>query len=281
MSMWLSLYLVKAFHFIGSKNAPMRMQMLRMTGQKNQQVKPEARSPATPKRRPRPWFSSPKTKTKTACEAEAMHGEIYEKVKEASDVLANLNTVAAKNLVNLSNAAGYLMDKFTLADRLSRELTPSRMPAVTSSTSNIRAGMSPLHQHLVAGPAPCSTSSSPSHSSLTTLKSQCQQHPQPAACHSIRRLPCGEMVDGYGHVVTVAQDCDPRSCGGERDLSTPGEDSNIDEAVDNVVRAIYKRAKRDGDLGKKEEEAKKEDDTKAEAGSTGNRKRKLEDAEIS
>ena len=89
------------------------------------------------------------------------------------------------------------------------------------------------------------------------------------------------MVDGYGHVVTVAQDCDTRSCGGERDLSTPGEDSNINEAVDNVVRAIYKRAKRDGDLGKKEEEAKKEDDTKVETGFTGNRKRKLEDAEIS
>ena len=62
------------------------------------------------------------------------------------------------------------------------------------------------------------------------------------------------MVDGYGHVVTMAQDCDARNCGGERELSTPGEDSNIDEAVDNVVRAIYKRAKRDGDLGKKEEE---------------------------
>ena len=88
------------------------------------------------------------------------------------------------------------------------------------------------------------------------------------------------MVDGYGHVVTVAPDYGGENCGGERGLSRAGGDPNIEEAVDNVVRAIYKRAKREGNLEKKEEggEKKQENNVKNEVGT---RKRKLEDAEIS
>ena len=209
--------------------------------------------PATPKRRPRPWFSSPKAK-KDVCLTLAEQSQMAKNIKATSEVLASL-----------SNAADMLVDKINLADKAGQDLTPSRVPAVTSSTSNLCHGTPPLHR-------PATTCTPPSYPAAMHPGTPCQV----SACHSIRRLPCGDMVDGLGHAVSLATDCEGRNRGGDKGNTKLGVDPEIEDAVDTVVRAIYKkRAEEENKCGSREQENAERKDI------NGARKRKLEEAELS
>lgn len=87
------------------------------------------------------------------------------------------------------------------------------------------------------------------------------------------------MVDGHGHVVSLAQDCGTRNA-----VSKTGGplDDSMSEAVDNVVEAIYRRAKKEregiGAANMREDEEKKQEDPHD---NNKKRKRELEEADLS
>ena len=92
-------------------------------------------------------------------------------------------------------------------------------------------------------------------------------------------------MDGHGRVVPLAQDCEARNAPGNKVTGGPLDDS-MSDVVDNVVEAIYRRAK-EGKMRERESNGaamkKKEEGDEQIVGNPQDKKRKrtVEEAELS